>query len=123
MPRPRKRCCATRICRPIGLCWWARPQQRGGIEQKNETYLRRSIELLERSVLLLPQKMGFEIDEAVIQKEIAQCYLSLGQPKQAIEILKEKHNVGGLYHSLIGFADAATGFHLQSRTVSNGGVR
>ena len=74
-----------------------------GIEQKNETYLRRSIELLERSVLLLPQNTDPEIDEAVIQKEIAQCYLSLGQPKQAIEILK-KHNVGGLYHSLIAAA-------------------
>ena len=74
-----------------------------GIEQKNEAHLRRSIELLERSVLLLPQNTDPEIGEAVIQNEIAQCYLMLGQPKKAIEILKQ-HNVGGLHHALIAAA-------------------
>ncbi len=74
-----------------------------GIEQKNKAHLRRSIELLERSVLLLPQNTDPEIGEAVIQNEIAQCYLVLGQPKKAIEILKQ-HNVGGLHHALIAAA-------------------
>lgn len=75
----------------------------GGIEEKREKYLRRGIELLERSILLLPQNTNKDISEISIGQEIAQCYICLGETKQGLDILK-KYNVSGVYNSLIAIA-------------------
>lgn len=71
-----------------------------GTEQKNEKYLYRCIELLNRSTLLLSQNENSEISETLIQNEIAQCYIMLGKHEKGIEILK-KYNVCGVHDTLI----------------------
>ena len=77
-----------------------------GMEQSNEKYLYRSIELLEHSVLLLSQNTDPDISEVSIKGEIAQCYIVLGNYSKGIEILK-KYNVCGVHNPLI--ATALTG--------------
>lgn len=74
-----------------------------GIEQINEKYLYRSIELLEHSILLLSQNTAPDISEVSIKGEIANCYIALGNYAKGIEILK-KYNVSGVYNSLIAIA-------------------
>lgn len=74
-----------------------------GIELKNEKYLYRCIELLERSVLLLSQNTDPQISEVSIQNEIAQCYIVLGKTQKGIEILK-KYNDSGVHNALIAIA-------------------
>lgn len=74
-----------------------------GIELSNEKYLYRCIFLLERSVLLLPQNNDPEINEVLIQNEIAQCYIILGKTKKGVDILK-KYNVSGVHNALIAIA-------------------
>lgn len=71
-----------------------------GIEQKEDKYLYRCIQLLEQSVLLLSQNTDPDISEVTIQNEIAQCYITLGKAEKAIEILK-KYNVSGVHNALI----------------------
>lgn len=74
-----------------------------GIELKNEKYLYRCIELLERAVLLLSQNTDSTVSEVSIQNEIAQCYIVLGKSQKGIEILK-KYNVSGVHNALIAIA-------------------
>ncbi|MBR6826307.1 MAG: helix-turn-helix transcriptional regulator [Oscillospiraceae bacterium] len=74
-----------------------------GVELCNEKCLYRCIDLLEHSILLLSQNTVPEISEASIRYEIAQCYIILGNPKKAVEILK-KYNVSGVYNALIAIA-------------------
>ncbi len=74
-----------------------------GIESENENYLCRCIELLERSVLLLPQNTDPKISEVSIQNKIAQCYIVLGKTKEGIQILK-KYNASGVNDALIAIA-------------------
>ncbi len=71
-----------------------------GTEQKNEKYLYRCIELLNRSTLLISQNENPEISETLIQNEIAQCYIMLGKHEKGIEILK-KYNICGVHDALI----------------------
>ncbi len=71
-----------------------------GIEQNKEKYLYRSIELLERSILLLSQNTDPKISEVSVKEMIAQCYIALGKIKEGIEILK-KYNVSGVHNALI----------------------
>ena len=71
-----------------------------GAERSNPELLNRSIELLERSVLLLYQNSDPEISEGSIRSEIAQSYILLGNIEKALEILK-KHNAGGVHNALI----------------------
>lgn len=72
------------------------------IERHNKKRLLRCIELLEQSILLLSQNSDPNISEVVIQQEIAQCYLALGNHEKGLEILK-KYNVGGVHNALIAF--------------------
>lgn len=71
-----------------------------GMEKNENRYLRRCIELLERSILLLPQNTDPDISEGTIQYEIAQCYIVLGDNGKGLELLK-KYNVCGVHDSLI----------------------
>lgn len=74
-----------------------------GIEMGNNAYLRRGIELLEQSILLLSQNTDPGISEFSIQNEIAQNYIVLGETKKGVELLK-KYNVSGVHDALIAIA-------------------
>lgn len=71
-----------------------------GAERGNPDFIKRSIELLERSVVTLYQNTDPEISEVSIRDKIAQCYILLGNPQKALEILK-KYNAGGMHNTLI----------------------
>lgn len=71
-----------------------------GSELKENRYLHRCIDLLERSILLLPQNTDPEISEVVIKGEIAQYHIILGDVEKGVEILK-KYNVKGIHNALI----------------------
>lgn len=86
-----------------------------GTETQNKDHLYRSIELLERSALLLSQNTDPSISEVFIKKTIAQCYLVLGETKKGIDLLK-KYNVCGVNDALI--AIALTGNDITYTSVS-----
>ena len=71
-----------------------------GIEQNDNNYMNRCIELLNHSVLLLSQNTDPKISEVSIQNEIAQCYLTLGKTEKGLELLK-KYNICGVHDALI----------------------
>lgn len=72
-----------------------------GLEHPDKKqYLYRAIELLERAIVLLSQNNDPEISEVSIKKEVALCYITLGNNKKGIDILK-KFNVCGIYDPLI----------------------
>ena len=71
-----------------------------GAEKGNPDFIKRGIELLERSVLTIYQNTDPEISEVSIRDMIAQCYILLGDPQKALEILK-KYNAGGMHNALI----------------------
>lgn len=71
-----------------------------GLEQKNEKYLKRCIELYERSILLVSQNNDPEISDVSIQNEIAHCYIVLGECEKGLEILK-RYNIDGAHDALI----------------------
>lgn len=79
-----------------------------GLEKKQTEYTNRGIELLERAILLLSQNTNPDISEITIQKDIAQCYIVLGQHEKGIELLK-RYNIGGIHNALI--AMTYTGNH------------
>ena len=70
----------------------------GGI---NKTYTRKGLELLEKSLVLLPQNTDPRISEHLIYKAMAAAYYSLGELEKALVLMKD-HNVGGLFSSEIG---------------------
>ena len=72
-----------------------------GIMDRDETFLRRSIELLDRSILLLGQNTDPEISELSIYSYIAGAYSDLGDEEKALEILK-KNNPCGINNDVIG---------------------
>lgn len=74
-----------------------------GVEQTCKKWMYRSIELLERAILLLSQNNDPEISEVSLQNEIAQCYIVLGETKKGIELLK-KYNLSGVHNALIAIA-------------------
>lgn len=74
-----------------------------GGEQNNHKYLRRAIELLERTITLLEQNTSPEISEAVIRGDIAQHYIVLGNVEKGVEILK-KYNIKGIYNPILALA-------------------
>ena len=77
-----------------------------GYETGNKDALRRSLELLRQSLLLLGQNEDPEISEQTLYAKMAMTYLGLGEEERGIELLK-KHNAGGLYNAKIGHALAA----------------
>lgn len=74
-----------------------------GFEFRNESYIRRSLELLEQSLTLLAQNTDPEISEQTIYGKIAQAYMGLNEQEKGVELLK-KHNAGGLFNPKIGSA-------------------
>ena len=72
-----------------------------GIESKDKAMLRRALELLEQSRLLLDQNTDPEINEQTICAMIAETYLGLNEVDKGIELMK-KSNAGGLFNSKIG---------------------
>ena len=72
-----------------------------GIMDCDKTFLRRSIELLERSVFLLGQNTDPEISELSIYSYVAGAYSDLGDEEKALEILK-KNNPCGINNDVIG---------------------
>ena len=72
-----------------------------GIENKDKALLRRALELLEQSRLLLDQNTDPEINEQTISAKIAETYLGLNEVDKGIELMKQS-NAGGLFSSKIG---------------------
>ena len=72
-----------------------------GIEAGDKKLLRRALELLEQSRLLLSQNKDPQISEQTIYGNIAQTYLGLDETDKAIALWKA-HNAGGVYNSRIG---------------------
>ncbi|MDD6175036.1 MAG: helix-turn-helix transcriptional regulator [Firmicutes bacterium] len=77
-----------------------------GVEEQNETLLRRALELLEQARLLLQQNTDPTVNESVLFGETAEILISLGDSEQAVGILK-KHNADGIYNDLIGLTLAS----------------
>ncbi len=74
-----------------------------GFETGNKDALRRSLELLQQSLLLIDQNEDPQISEQTLYARMAENYLSLAEEEKGIELLK-KHNAGGLYNAKIGHA-------------------
>ena len=72
-----------------------------GFETGDKALFRRALELLERTLVLLPQNGDPEISEQTICGKMAQAYLGLGETEKAVELWKA-HNAGGLYNHSIG---------------------
>lgn len=77
-----------------------------GLENQEKALLRRALELLEYSILLLPQNTNPEISELTIYGGMAEAYLAMDEEEQAVELLR-KHNAGGIYNDLIGLTLAS----------------
>ncbi len=72
-----------------------------GVENKDQAMLRRALEMLEQSLLLLDQNTDPEISEQTIFGNIAETYLGLNEANMGVELLM-RHNAGGLFSSKIG---------------------
>ncbi len=72
-----------------------------GAATHEEPYLRRSLELLERSKELLSQNEDPRISEATIAGDLSNVWFLLGEKDKSIELLKQ-NNVGGIYSGDIG---------------------
>lgn len=77
-----------------------------GLIRHDERPTRRSIELFERSVLLIGQNTDPKVSELSIYTEIAIACIGIGEPEKAVELLK-KHNPCGINDTLIGQALAS----------------
>ena len=72
-----------------------------GFDSGDRTLFQRALELLEQSILLLPQNEDPQISEQTIYGKIAETYLGLGETDKAIALWKA-HNAGGQYSHEIG---------------------
>ncbi len=72
-----------------------------GFENRNRDFLRRALDLLNQSRLLLGQNTDPKVSEQTLSGNIATVYLGLDETDKAIELLKA-HNAGGLYNHTIG---------------------
>lgn len=72
-----------------------------GFEDGNRDLLRRSLELQERSRLLLGQNTDPKISEQTVCGRMALTYLALEETDKALELFKA-NNAGGLYNHRIG---------------------
>ena len=73
-----------------------------GLVSHEEGVLRRSIELMERSVLLLGQNTDPEVSALTININMATAWAGLGEDEKTLEMLK-KDNPQGINHDFIGF--------------------
>ena len=71
-------------------------------ETKKEAWIRRAIELLEKTLLLLPQCTDPRLNESILYGRIADMYIILGETDKALKLLKSQ-NAGGQYDDTIGF--------------------
>ena len=72
-----------------------------GGKDHDEKQLNRSLELLEESLILLPQNTDPNVGEIQIYDYMANVLFLLGRGNQAVELLKQ-HNRDGVYNDLIG---------------------
>jgi transcriptional regulator with XRE-family HTH domain len=72
-----------------------------GVGGKHEKEVRRSLELFERALTLLPQNKDPEVGEQSIYGGIASSYELLGEYDRSLEILKQ-HNQYGIFNDDIG---------------------
>ena len=77
-----------------------------GLETNSDKDIERSIDLMNRALLLLPQNTDPKRGEFTICAIIAQGYLCLGKRKEGVELMK-KNNWGGVLSSFIGMTCAA----------------
>ena len=85
---------AIRECARLYTCF--------GGENHSRDHLRRALELLETSQLLLDQNTDPKINEQTLFGEMATVYLGLDETDKAIELMKA-HNAGGMFNHRIGF--------------------
>ena len=71
-----------------------------GMEKNDKTSTERAITLLYRSIELFSQNNDVDLSETQIYSNIAECYMFMHKPEEALELLK-KHNPGGLNNATI----------------------
>ena len=72
-----------------------------GMGNKDKNLLNRSLELLNKSILLLPQNTNPQVSEFTIYGLMANIYACMDEPEKSVELMK-KYNVGGIHNALIG---------------------
>lgn len=77
--------------------------RRSGTLQKNETRMKRALELYQHAIGLISQNRDPEINEVVLRNQIAGCYCDLKDYKKAVEQYK-KNNLSGGNNAVIGLA-------------------
>ena len=77
-----------------------------GLEMGVKRYFRRCIDLLEHSILLLPDNKAPEISEVSVRNKIAECQISVGNHEMGLELLKQ-NNVCGVNNAKIAFTYAS----------------
>jgi transcriptional regulator with XRE-family HTH domain len=75
--------------------------RRFGTLHREESYVRRALELYRHAIVLLPQNRDPEINEVLLRNEIAGCYSELKDYKKAVEEYK-KNNLSGNNNGRIG---------------------
>lgn len=72
-----------------------------GFMSHDKKFLQRSVELLERAVILIDQNTDSRISELSIYNNMAKAYINMGEAEKAIELLKS-NNPCGINDTLIG---------------------
>lgn len=72
-----------------------------GLMSRDKKLLRRSVELMERAILLIGQNTDPQISELSIYIDIAEAYINMGEGEKAVELLKD-NNPRGINDALIG---------------------
>lgn len=72
-----------------------------GVESGSADLFRRTLELLEQALLLLPQNTDPEINEQTLYGNMAEAYLGLGDAQRAVDLLKA-NNAGGMFNHELG---------------------
>ena len=76
-----------------------------GSKSKNKEYISRSIELYEKSLLLLSQNTNININETTIYGDIAETYILSGEYEKGIETFS-KNNPKGIHDPILGYTYA-----------------
>ena len=77
-----------------------------GLDEGNQDYARRSLELLQHAIRLIDQNTNPDIDEYSIRQRMAMQHFILGENDKGVEMLK-KYNPCGMNNALIGMRLAA----------------
>ena len=76
-----------------------------GSKLNNKEYMNRSIDLYEKSLLLLSQNTNININETTIYGDMAETYILSGEYEKGIETFN-KNNPKGVYDPILGFTYA-----------------